>query len=121
MSTMPRWIIAVLILIMASLPAPAQMPSSVLVINIGNDVTRAGLSLTHLGVAEMGDQYTVGGTFLSRGGKAPRQVVLHMVTSSGKSISRTGQLQSAPLGNYAFLIMLPKDEGPLKVINITSH
>lgn len=101
--------------------AAAQMPSSVLVVNVGADVIRAGLSLTRFGVAEMGDNYTVGGTFMARGGKLPKQVVLHMVTSSGKSISRTGQLQGAPMGTYGFLVFLPKDEGQLKMVSITTR
>jgi hypothetical protein len=111
----------IVLLALASSAARAQLPSSVLVVNVGNDVIRAGLSLTHLGVGEMGDQYAVGGTFLSRTKKAPGQVVLHLVTSSGKSLSRTARLQAAPLGNYGFVVLLPKEEGTLKVVNITIH
>lgn len=98
-----------------------QMPSSILVVNVGSDVIRAGLSLTRVGIAEMGDNYTVGGTFLGRGGKVPGEVTLHLVTSSGKSIRKSGRLQAAPMGNYAFLVLLPKEEGQIKVISITSR
>lgn len=99
----------------------AQMPTPVLVVNVSDDLVRRGLSLTRFGVAEMGDQYTVGGTFQGRGGKVPRQIVVNLTTSSGKKVSRPTPLQAAPLGNYAFLVFLPMDEGTIKFVSISSR
>lgn len=102
-------------------PEIPRMPSSLLMVNVGTDVIRAGLSLTRIGIADMGDQYTIGGTFVGHGKSVPSQVTLHMITSTGKSVRKSGALQSAPLGMYAFLVLIPKEDGEIKVISITGH
>lgn len=122
-SKLGEWLaVAALLFLMAMQVSRSQMPelpTSLLVVNVGSDIVRAGLSLTRIGVAEMGDQYTVGGTFIARGSKVPSGISLHLLTSTGRSITKSGPLRSAPLGNYVFLVMLPKDEGVLKAIAIT--
>lgn len=111
------------ILVALLLPAPdlahAQMPSSVLMVNVSNEIVRAQLSLTRLGVAEVGNQYTVGGTVVAFGKKVPKQVVLRMVTSSGHRIQRSSPLQQAPFGAYGFLVFLPMDEGAIKMVTLS--
>lgn len=121
--TAPARAIVAAILLALLLPAPrvahAQMPSSVLMVNVSNEIVRAQLTLTRIGVAEVGNQYTVGGTLVALGKKVPSQVVLRMLTSSGRSIKRSSRLQSAPFGAYGFLVFLPMDEGTIKMVTLS--
>ena len=116
---------AALIVLMAVLLLPAapaaraQMPSSLLMVNVSNEIVRANLTLTRIGVAQVGNQYTVGGTLVALGKKVPGQVVLRLVTSSGHSLKRSSPLQAAPFGSYGFLVFLPMDEGTIKMVTLS--
>lgn len=111
--------VVVALLLLSSHAVHAQMPSSVLMVNVSNELVRANLSLTRLAVAEVGDQYTVGGTVVGRGRKIPKQVVLRVLTSTGHRLARSSRLQSGPFGAYGFLVLMPKDEGIIKMVTIS--
>ncbi|MBM3463037.1 MAG: hypothetical protein FJX76_13120 [Armatimonadetes bacterium] len=108
---------AALIVILTS-SSRSQAPHEVMVVNISDSVVRAGLSLTKLGVAEVGDQYAIGGTFHATKGKIPEKLSLKILTESGKSVKRIGRLQRALLGTYGFVVFMPREEGQIKLINI---
>ena len=100
-------------------PARAQLPGALLMVNVSNELVRAHLSLTRIGVAEVGDKYTVAGTVVGLGKKMPDKVVLRIVTSNGQRLTRSSRLQSTPIGSYGFLVWVPKDEGALKIVTIS--
>jgi hypothetical protein len=107
-------------LALCAAPSTAQDKDSLLVVNVSDDVIRAGLSLTKVGVAEVGDQYAVGGSFLGTKPNAPSRVTIKVMTHTGKSVKRTGRLQKAIIGNsYGFVVFLPRSDGALKLVNIS--
>lgn len=112
-------LVLLMAMLVAAAPSRAAGGDSILMVNVADDVIRSGLSLTKLGIAEVGDQYAVGGNFLGTSKNTPERVTLKMVTGSGKSISRTSRLQKTILGNYGFVVFLPRTDGQIKLINIS--
>lgn len=112
-------LIVVALLLCASAAFAQEDENSILAVRIGGDVVKAGLSLTRIGVAEVGDQYAVGGTFIATRSKTPSQVTVKVLTVKGKSIKRTGRLQPAVGVGLAFVVFLPRQDGAIKLVTIT--
>lgn len=118
----PLSLLLIALLLALATPPAARAKSddgSILAVNVGGDVVKSGLSLTRIGVAEVGDQYAVGGTFIATKGKFPSQITVKVLTESGRRITRTGRLQRTVIGGLAFVVFLPRQEGAIKLINIS--
>ena len=111
--------VVMVIAFVATTPRERSQDSTVLMINVDDRIIRSGLALSKLGVAEVVDQYTVGGTFTAARKPSINGVVLKVLTSSGKTITRNAQFQGALLGGYAFVVFLPRQDGEIKMITIT--
>ena len=112
-------LVAVLALLAGSVPQARAQENTVLVVNVDDSLIRAGLALSKLGVAEVADQYTVAGTFVAARKTGIKGVVLKVLTSSGKTITRNAQFQGALLGAYGFLVFVPRQDGEIKMITLT--
>ena len=112
-------LVAVLALLAGSVPQARAQETTILVVNVDDSLIRAGLALSKLGVAEVADQYTVAGTFVAARKTGIKGVVLKVLTSSGKTITRNAQFQGALLGAYGFLVFVPRQDGEIKMITLT--
>lgn len=112
-------LVAVLALLAGSVPQARAQENTILVVNVDDSLIRAGLALSKLGVAEVADQYTVGGTFVAARKTGIKGVVLKVLTSSGKTITRNAQFQGSLLGSYGFLVFVPRQDGEIKMITLT--
>ncbi len=99
--------------------AQAQMPQTVVAVNVSAAVVRAGLSLTRIAVAEAEGHFAILGTFYGRGKKLPHRVVVNVVTSSGKHTRSSAVLQDGPLNNKVFIVFLPRENGTVKLIDLS--
>jgi hypothetical protein len=100
-------------------PSHSQGENSVLGVNVDGAIIRDGLALTKLGVAEMGDNYAVAGNFVATHHEGvPHSVSVSLLTSRGRNVTKEGHLRRTLMGNHAFVVMLPRQEGEIKVITI---